>query len=304
MFLQDIVQLTRSYIDEINESESDWDDQTEVIPYVNMEQSFLATAIREKKQDFFGSTLIFPLSSSQNEYYLPHDCVAPRFVEIIQSGVSGVDPDYVVDEANAVWREIDPTDLRGLKNGMPTRIRTRTNQFVGESYAIWDEKIIFNPYTDTTGYCRLWYIRNLPGLHYGTASGAAASTITLAASPSKGVLETESQVYRGMRIGIYSGTGIGQIRRITDYQAATRVCTVEKPWATVPTGGVYSIVSPIPPNMHELLSLGAAIRATGKTEDDQNRFVQLYTGMKKPFLAEINPRNNQGVRRVRRAGLT
>lgn len=302
MYLQEIINLTRSYIDEINESESDWTDQSELVPYVNSEQNFLASSIRKKKQDFFASTSIFALDPSENEYYLPYDCVFPRFVEIIKSGVTGSDPNFVVDEVNADWREIDPSDLRGIKYGLKDRFRR--GQLVGENYALWDEKIIFTPVTETVGWCRVWYIRSLPGLHYGTAASAGGSTIGLAASPTKGTLETEVQVYKGMRVGIYSGTGVGQIRRIIDYQPATRVATVEKPWITIPTGGVYSLISPIPPQMHELLSLGAAIRATGKTEDDQNRFVTMYTGMKKTFLDEIDPRNNQGVRRVRKAGFT
>ncbi len=302
MLLQEIIDLTRSYIDEINESESDWTDQSEIVPYINVEQKFLATSIRKKQQDFFASTHIFQLTAGQFEYYLPVDCVSPRFVEIITSGVSGSDPNWVVDEANLKWREIDPSDLRGQRYVYKDRFRR--SQFVGENYMLWDEKMIFSPATNLTGWCRVWFIRDLPGLHYGTAAGAGASSITFAASPTKGRLETEFQVYRGMRVGIYSGTGVGQMRRITDYQPSTRIATVEKAWDTVPSGAVYSLVSPIPNQMHELLALGAALRATNKTEDDANRFASMYGALKKPFLDEIDPRNKQGTRRVRRTVIT
>src|SRR5262249_10580941 len=107
-------------------------------------------------------------------------------------------------------------------------------------------------------------------------------------------------IYKGMRIGIYSGTGVGQIKRITLYDPSTRIATVDSNWDITPDGtSIYAIISPIPAQMHELLCLGAAIRAAGMVDDSFNEYVEIYQSLKKDFFAEIHPRIKQTSRRVR-----
>lgn len=62
-----------------------------------------------------------------------------------------------------------------------------------------------------------------------TAQAGAASAVTLDASAS-----ATDNFYRGLRIVITGGTGIGQVRRIASYIGSTKVATVGQAWATVP----------------------------------------------------------------------
>lgn len=295
-FLQEYVDLMRSYLDEMDQ-ESDWDD-SELVKYISNEQNFLATKIRKEQQDFFGKRFIFPIVDGQIEYFLPYDIISPRFVEMITTGVSGTAPNYIVDEKNRTFSEIPSRGLSTLADTFATT--TGIRRLSTERYTVFDEKMIFTPGNNLNGYIRIWYIKNLPSLHYGEAISASSSTLVLNATPTEGVLAYGDDVYNGMLLGIYSGTGKGQVRRIVQYTDATQTCTIDQPWTVTPDAtSVYSIISPIPEQMGELLVLGGAIRATGKMDDSSDKFVMLYSSMSKEFLNEINPRVRQGVRRVR-----
>jgi hypothetical protein len=170
-----------------------------------------------------------------------------------------------------------------------------------ERYTIFDDQIIFSPGTGLEGYIRLWFIRTLPKLHYGAVVAASSNAITLTATPTKGTLQKEHDIYKGSLISIYSGTGSGQERRIINYDASTMVATIDENWLVTPnTASIYSLVSPIPEPMQELLALGAALRGTIKTNDAQRRFSGLYTQILKDSLSDISPRDRNGPRRVRK----
>jgi hypothetical protein len=70
----------------------------------------------------------------------------------------------------------------------------------------------------------------LDGTLRGTAQAGAASTITLASS------ETTLTASRGLGKYIFTtgGTGSNQIRQITDYNATTKVATVDTAWTVTP----------------------------------------------------------------------
>jgi len=73
--------------------------------------------------------------------------------------------------------------------------------------------------------------------HAGTATGGGAKTITLAATAS-----ADDDEYNGMVIEILTGTGVGQIKDIIDYNGSTKVATVEDNWQTQPvSGSTYQI---------------------------------------------------------------
>lgn len=66
------------------------------------------------------------------------------------------------------------------------------------------------------------------GAHTGTAQGGAAAAITLAATAS-----AVDDAYLGYYVAITAGTGIGQVRKITDYVGATRAASVAA-WTVQP----------------------------------------------------------------------
>lgn len=73
----------------------------------------------------------------------------------------------------------------------------------------------------------------------GTAAAGGASTITFPVAGS-----AVNDYYIDQSIRITSGTGLSQTRRITGYVGATKVATVDRPWATVPDAtSVFKLVT-------------------------------------------------------------
>jgi hypothetical protein len=71
----------------------------------------------------------------------------------------------------------------------------------------------------------------------GTAQAGGSTSITLAAAAS-----ATTNAYTGMYVTLTSGTGSGQVRRITAYNGTTKVATVNSAWTTNPNStSVYSL---------------------------------------------------------------
>jgi hypothetical protein len=70
---------------------------------------------------------------------------------------------------------------------------------------------------------------DIPGPVFGAVQAATATSVTLEASASG----TDDE-YNGRYVIITGGTGIGQRRKITDYNGTTKVATVEYAWTTIP----------------------------------------------------------------------
>ncbi len=110
------------------------------------------------------------------------------------------------------------------------------------------------------GTLKCWAVQTPARPSYGTAAAAAGTSITLATTPDIGATSIEPHYYVGARIGIESATtGAGQVRRISAYDASTRVCTVAT-WDTTPTGTIkYSILLDLPDCMDRAVVLRAAL---------------------------------------------
>ena len=75
------------------------------------------------------------------------------------------------------------------------------------------------------------------GIHSGTALSGGASTIGLAVTA-----DSLPDAYAEMQISITGGTGSGQTRTITSYNASTKTATVDTPWSTQPdTSSAYLV---------------------------------------------------------------
>jgi hypothetical protein len=88
-------------------------------------------------------------------------------------------------------------------------------------------------------------------LHSGTAQAGAAGTLTLAAGAS-----STTDLYKGNRLKIYSGTGAGQTRTITAYNGSTKVATVDWNWTTTPDNtSLYAVLPADGPSVNSSLQV-------------------------------------------------
>lgn len=109
------------------------------------------------------------------------------------------------------------------------------------------------------GTLKVWAVQTPVRMSYGTAAGGGASSITLATSPTVGISSVEPNYYVGARIGIESGNGVGEIRRVTAYSASAKACTVAA-WSTAPdSSSTYSIMCDLPDCMARAVVLRAAL---------------------------------------------
>lgn len=128
------------------------------------------------------------------------------------------------------------------------------------SYDFRGNNLVLEPTPmETSANCfKLIYQGLPPRLHSGTAQAGGATTITLSTDA-----DPRDDYYNGSSVYIVSGTGVGQIRMITDYVGLTRVATVAT-WTSNP--GVTSVYSTLmhpdfPEQFHEMIPLYAAKKA-------------------------------------------
>lgn len=101
-------------------------------------------------------------------------------------------------------------------------------------------------------------------LHAGTAAAGATTTITLdSGSSTENYPSVTDDYYNNLYIEIYSGTGVGQKSKITDYVASTKICTAT--FATAPsTDSIYGMVPQIPEEAHQLMEIYALWKLLAK----------------------------------------
>jgi len=88
-------------------------------------------------------------------------------------------------------------------------------------------------------------------LHSGTAQAGAAGSITLASGAS-----STDDLYKGMLVKIYGGTGVGQARTITAYNGTTKVATVAWSWTTNPDStSTYALIASGNPSINSSLQV-------------------------------------------------
>lgn len=88
-------------------------------------------------------------------------------------------------------------------------------------------------------------------LHNGTAQAGAAGSITLASGAS-----STDDLYKGLIVKIYGGTGVGQARTLTAYNGTTKVATVAWNWTTNPDStSTYAIVVSGNPSINSSLQV-------------------------------------------------
>ena len=94
----------------------------------------------------------------------------------------------------------------------------------------------------------------------GQSQGSATLVVTLSAAA-----PNDDDVLNGQRLVITGGTGLGQVRRIVDYNGTTKEATVSKAWDTQPDGTSLYEVHPNDGFSVSTFAAGLAQSATSST---------------------------------------
>jgi len=147
------------------------------------------------------------------------------------------------------------------------------------------EPLIYERYRDTVRIfnataeiIRIWYMMNVPSLHYGAMGGGeiyADTDLWINRSPTVGRFDPTRNAYLHSRVHIYAGTGLDNIGRISaiDNTFPTpqygRLATVT--WTDLVSSSLldettrYALVPWLPIQFSELLAHGAALRFRKRT---------------------------------------
>jgi len=123
------------------------------------------------------------------------------------------------------------------------------------------------PDCETSGTLRVWYTRRPVGFFYGlVGAGSTTLTVTFPVEPVMGELIPQNDYYNGMKVYVN-----GQVRRITDYVASTKVATITPAWTTTPvvTTDTVELISPLPAQYHKSI-VNRAIQSIKLDLDDDD----------------------------------
>lgn len=255
-----------------------WSD-AQILASIHAEIEDLTDEIIRTDQGYFVRTEYISTVKDQEMYDLAYDSFRILLVEDIGENKESEDSPSRIDPISRHQKTSSGYFLR--------------NQMIGIS------PIPAFTYTDVL---KIYYDKVPVSLHYGTASAGAATTITFPSTPTVGSLVLRDDYYNCSTIKIVSGTGAGQIREIRNFDAATRVATVDS-WDTNPDDtSVYSI---LPEYVHKhyssLVQYGTIIRALAEEQIlDPSPFVRLYNRKLKSMMLTLERRQTQEPRSVRR----
>jgi hypothetical protein len=142
--------------------------------------------------------VLYPAARSIND--LAYPTTTGRSIDVTASGAVGID-----------WGNVENAGTTVGLSGTTVKDATDVNTAVGVVDGVVDAL-----YASTVH-------------RINTAQAGAAGSITLDASAS-----AVDDFYNGLFIVIFSGTGAGQVRPITDYVGATKVATIAPNWSTTP----------------------------------------------------------------------
>ena len=244
-----MLQLLR---DQIAESvAAHWDDD-KLVGRLNLAQRKVAILV----QGYPGSWLLksADLTPVDGVITLPSDCAKPVYMEEKSSGrvISWLDNVRTRRVSRKVAASLD--SWTGAPEAYPLLGTLEVNE---SGYT-----------TEVT----LWYEMRVPDLMAGTAatgSGAAALVF-----PDESPVKHVNDYYNGVALEVESGTGAGTVGdTISDYDGATRVCTVT---GTYDNTSVFGTVSRLPEECHPLILAEATVLAVAKPSSNIDKEVFQY----------------------------
>lgn len=140
------------------------------------------------------------------------------------------------------------------------------------------------------------------GLCGETPSSNPTTSFTMSSSPSLGQIIRLTDYYKGAKVEITSGKGIGQQRTITAFDRSTLVATIDSAWDTdgVPNQqSVYEILPQTLPQYQEVLELYAVKGLLAKDNERTTRYDALYAEQYNDLINTIRDRQEAEGRRIR-----
>jgi hypothetical protein len=138
---------------------------------------------------------------------------------------------------------------------------------------------------------RLWYVKRVLNLSQGTAgSGTGASALELDSTMEPSL---EDDYYNSQTVEITTATGADIRSTISDYDFATRVCTIT---GTPVNGDTYGTVSVIPEEGHALIVLKATLTALSKPSSAIDP--KYYTFFRTQYKDELTDFDNWAATRL------
>ncbi|MHC4508014.1 MAG: hypothetical protein ACYTAO_03520 [Planctomycetota bacterium] len=201
------------------------------------------------------------------------------------SVVSGT-RDYLLPcNVSEIWRiaKID------TNSGVPTWEVWPTNEYTfrGDGWTVEGNILRFHHLNLNAETLEILYIAGGDvSIHTATAGAGAASTITFPASPTDGSLDTRPDAYAGYTVRTLSGTGAGQERIVSAYDASTRVATVRPAWTTTPDNTtVYEVLPQYSRLIRHVVALYASLDVLGnETRSEARKEIELQLQRKMSAL--------------------
>ncbi len=233
-----------------------WTD-LEVYSYLNQGQLFIV-----RKSKCLKRTATITTTASTQEYDL--NSSTNGFQDIIDISDDGV------------YFKINGTNYLPLDYATKGRLNKESSGWQGISASV-PQKYYYNKATKTIGlypkpnstnagaYLFITGYHKPKILNAGTCNTGTSATALVLATGSSTVPYPNpvNDYYNDLYVEIYSGTGAGQISKITDYVGSTGTCTVS--FTTAPTtASIYGMISEIPSDMHYLMPLYALWKLWGK----------------------------------------
>lgn len=168
-----------------------------------------------------------------------------------------------VGEVHEVVQMADPSDGQPVTESIP-RHRMSVG---GPTWALEGNMLCFRPFPTGTSGITPFTIRYTSNgdmsPHYdSTTTGAIATlgtTFVFASSPTLGLLDKRENCYAGQIIRILDGT-VFEERIIASYDAATRTCTMKRPFTSSVGGHAYEVAPARSQGMVEAVSIACALK--------------------------------------------
>jgi hypothetical protein len=234
---------------------------TEIVHYVNRGKDFLAPDIIRVDQKYFEADDTISFVAGQEEYDIPRIFKDQRITL-----VERLSPDGSVAGRLTYYRFQEKECWES-----PAVFGVAS---VGRSYYLRDRKIGFKPRPtgNETNAVRVYGIQIPHDLLVNTIpAGSLDDThfvIDNTANVVKGRVRTETDYYKNAVLRVIDGPDTGLERRITAFNPASRLATIDVAWTTGNvTGRQFILLSKIPDEYHHALVKFAVAQIAAKTPD-------------------------------------